>query len=150
MLGRTQKLDKIMKLENINLSNYKGVILACMSAGTFPGVPVSQAEVTVVKKALSEGKPVAANANAANILAEAGVLKGKKFSYWIDPLKTGQYNEKTDPRFAGAIYSGNGVVQDGKIITSGICASMERLSNKEWKDGTAQLTRKFIGELGSK
>jgi putative intracellular protease/amidase len=35
----------------------------------------------IVKKSLDDGKPVAAAANSSIILAEAGLLKGKKYAY---------------------------------------------------------------------
>jgi putative intracellular protease/amidase len=148
ILGPTQKLDKIMRLADVNLSNYQGIILACMAVGAFPGAPVSQEAVALVKQALSEGKPVAANSNSGTVLAEAGVLKGKKFAFQRDPLKTTEIFKTTDLRFTNAIYSGTGVVQDGKIITSGVCAYIELRSGME--NMTNKLTRAFIAELGSK
>jgi putative intracellular protease/amidase len=148
ILGPTQKLDKIMRLADVNLSNYQGIILACMAVGAFPGAPVSQEAVALVKQALSEGKPVAANSNSGTVLAEAGVLKGKKFAFQRDPLKTTEIFKTTDLRFTDAIYSGTGVVQDGKIITSGVCAYIELRSGME--NMTNKLTRAFIAELGSK
>src|SRR4030042_491389 len=76
ILGPTQKIEKVLRLSEINLDNYVGVIMPCMAVGMFPGPPVSPQAVAVVKKALSDGKPVAAAANSSIILAEAGVLKG--------------------------------------------------------------------------
>jgi putative intracellular protease/amidase len=148
ILGPTQKLDKIKRLADVDLNNYKGIILACMAVGNFPGAPVSQESVALIKKALSEGKPVAANANSGIVLAEAGVLKGKKYAFVRDPLKTTEVFKTTDPRFADAIYSGPGVVQDGKIITSGVCPFIEMGWGME--NVTLKLTRTFISELGSK
>jgi putative intracellular protease/amidase len=148
ILGPTQKIDKIKRLADVNLSDYKGIILACMAVGAFPGAPVSQEAVAFVKKALSEGKPVAANSNSGTVLAEAGVLKGKKFAFQRDPLKTTEVFKTTDLRFTDAIYSGTGMVQDGKIITSGVCAYIELRSGME--NMTNKLTRAFIEELGSK
>jgi putative intracellular protease/amidase len=148
ILGPTQKLDKIMRLADVDLKNYKGIILACMAVGAFPGAPVSQESVALVKKALSEGKPVAANSNSGIVLAEAGVLKGKKYAFQRDPLKTTEVFKTTDSRFEGAIYSGPGVVQDGKIITSGVCPYIETRSGME--NVTGKLTKTFIAELGSK
>jgi hypothetical protein len=63
--------------------------------------------------------------------SEAGVLKGKKFAFWRDPLETTKVFKTRDIRFADAIYSGPGVVQDGKIITSGVCAYLERARGME-------------------
>jgi putative intracellular protease/amidase len=148
ILGPNQKLDKIMRLADVDLKNYKGIILACMAVGAFPGAPVSQEAVALVKKALSEGKPVAANSNSGIVLAEAGVLKGKKYAFQRDPLKTTEVFKTTDSRFEGAIYSGPGVVQDGKIITSGVCPYIETRSGME--NVTGKLTKTFIAELGSK
>lgn len=77
--------------------------------------------------------------------AEAGVLKGKKYAFQRDPLKTTEVFKTTDPRFAGGIYSGQGVVQDGKIITSGICAYIEKAQGIQ--NVTVPLTQAFISEL---
>jgi hypothetical protein len=46
---------------------------------------------------------------------------------------------------AGAIYSGRDVVQDGNIITSGVCPYIKQM--RGWPDGTAELTQKLIAEL---
>jgi putative intracellular protease/amidase len=148
ILGSTQKIEKVSRLSEINLDNYVGVIMPCMAVGMFPGPPVSPEAVAVVKKALSDGKPVAAAAGSSIILAEAGLLKGKKYAYIADPLKTTQTRTITDPRFADAIYSGPGVVQDGKIITSGVCPNLERTYTMQ--NGTVELTQKFIAAVGPK
>jgi putative intracellular protease/amidase len=148
ILGPTQKIEKVLRLSEINLDNYAGVIMACMAVGMFPGPPVSPEAVAVVKKALADGKPVAAAANSSIILAEAGVLKGKKYTFLVDPLKTTETRKRTDPRFIDAIYSGPGVVQDGKIITSGVCPNLERVYAMQ--NGTVELTKKFIAAIGPK
>ena len=148
ILGPTQKIEKVSRLSEIKLDDYAGVIMPCMAVGMFPGPPVSSEAVAAVKKALADGKPVAAAANATIVLAEAGVLKDKKYAFATDPLKTTQQWTRTDPRFEGAIYSGPGVVQDGKIITSGICPTLERLLGMQ--DGTVELTQKFIAAMASK
>ena len=120
-----------------------------MAVGSFPGPPVSQEAVEVVKKALADGKPVAAAANSSIILAEAGVLKGKRYAFYTDPLNPGQgLPKRTDQRFKGAIYSGTGVVQDGKIITSGVCPNLQRVFAMQ--DGTIELTQKLIAAIGHK
>jgi putative intracellular protease/amidase len=147
ILGPTQKLDKIKRLADVKLGDYKGIILACMAVGAFPGAPVSQEAVGLVKQALAEGKPVAANSNSGIVLAEAGLLKGKKFAFQRDPLKATQNFPRTDPRFVDAIYSGTGVVQDGKIITSGACPVLESTWGIE--NVTLKLTKAFIAALGS-
>ena len=148
ILGPTQKIEKVLRLSEVNVNDYVGIIMACMAVGMFPGPPVSPEAVAIVKKALSDGKPVAAAANSAIILAEAGVLKGKKYAFLVDPLKTTETRKRTDPRFVDAIYSGPGVVQDGKIITSGVCPNLERVYAMQ--NGTVELTKKFIAAIGSK
>jgi hypothetical protein len=91
ILCPTQKIEKVARLSEIKLDNYVGVIMPCMAVGMFPGPPVSHEAVAIVKKALSDGKPVAAAANSSIILAEAGVLKGKKYAFATDPLKTTEF-----------------------------------------------------------
>ena len=95
-----------------------------------------------------KGKPLAAQFGSVVILAQAGVLKGKKYAFLADPLKPTAWRTVTDPRFVDAIYSGRGVVQDGNIITSGICPYLEARMN--YPDGTTNLTQAFIDELKKK
>jgi putative intracellular protease/amidase len=148
IVGPTEKIEKVLKLANVKLNDYEGVILSCMAVGAFPGPPVSQEAVEIVKKALSEGKPVAASAFSTIVLAEAGVLKGKKYAFLKDPLKATPNSPLTDLRFEGATYGGPGVVQDGKIITSGACPYLERAFGVPNK--TVELTQKFIAAIGPK
>jgi len=148
IVGPTQKIEKISRLSEVNLDDYAGVIMACMAVGSFPGPAVSPEAVAMVKKALADGKPVAAQQGAIIILAEAGVLKGKKYAFERDPLKPTQESRRTDRRFVDAIYSGPGVVQDGKIITSGTCPSGEKTYGRQ--NGTVELTQKFIAAIGPK
>lgn len=148
ILGPTQQIEKVSRLSEINLTDYVGIIMPCMAVGMFPGPPVSPQTVAIVKKSLADGKPVAAAANASIILADAGVLKGKKYAYITDPLKTTEIWKRTDPRFEGAIYSGPGVVQDGLIITSGVCPTLERIFGMQ--NGTVEITQKFIAAIKPK
>ena len=43
---------------------------------------------------------------------------------------------------SGGIYSGTGVIQDGNIITSGVCPYMARMN--EVPDGTQELSQTLI------
>ena len=89
---------------------------------------------------------MAASANSSIILASAGLLKGKRYAYSQDPLtKTQNYGGRTDARFTDAIYSGSGVVQDGLIVTSGICPNLAKVLKKP--DGTSELTMKFVSMI---
>jgi putative intracellular protease/amidase len=145
--GTLRKLKPDLKLSEVKVDDYAGVILSCMGRGFFPGPPVSPVTVSMVKQAVAKGKPVAANAGAIYILAEASVLVGKRYSFVQDPFNP-QPPHKKDSRFEGAIYSGPGVVQDGNIITSGICPNIESMAGLP--DNTPELTRAFIAKLGRK
>jgi putative intracellular protease/amidase len=70
------------------------------------------------------------------LLAKAGVLSGKKYTIVGEIV----------PEFKDAIYSGSGVVKDGKIITSGICPAAAR-EYKGMQDGTPKLMEALIAEL---
>jgi putative intracellular protease/amidase len=149
MIGFTKKIENILKLSEIRLDTYAGAITACMAVGMLPGPSVSPEAVNAVKKIAGDGKPVAASANSSSILAEAGVLKDKKFAYATDPLAPGAgWAGSPDPRYKDAIYSGTGVVQDGKIITSAICPMLHAMTGMP--DGTPELTQKFIAALRAK
>lgn len=148
ILGQTEKIEKVMRLSEINLDDYVGIIMPCMAVGWYPGPPVSYEAVTMVKKALSDGKPVAAASNGSVVLAVAGLLNGKKYAYFRDPLKMQKEWKRTDLRYKGGIYSGDGVVQDGKIITSGVCPALQRAYGKQ--DTTVPLTKAFIAAIGPK
>jgi putative intracellular protease/amidase len=97
-----------------------------------------------VKQALAEAKPVAAQCGSINVLAEAGVLIGKRYTYITDP-----YKFFGEARFKGAIRSKGLIVKDGNIFTSRICPR-ERGYFGETEDGTAKLTQTFIAELKKK
>jgi len=150
IVGQTEKVTGIKRLRTINISDYAGVIIPCMAVGGGGQPPpgVSRDVIAIVKKALSDGKPVAANGNAPSVLAEAGVLQGKKYSYMRDPLKPTATIAFTIPAFEGGIYSGSELVQDGLIITSGICANIEKGSGRE--NGTVKLTNAFIAAVAKK
>jgi len=149
VIGSTQKIENISKLSEVKLEKYVGAILACMAVGMLPGPPVSPEQVVAVKKVVADGKPVAASANSSSILAEAGILKGKKYALGTDPLNPGPLWQGTpDFRYKDAVYSGTGVVQDGKIITSAVCPVIHSTSGMA--DGTTELTQKFIAAIGPK
>ena len=145
ILGPTEKFDKVMRLSEIKADEYVGIMMPCMAVGWYPGPPVSMAATEIVKKALASGKPVAAASNSSIILAQAGLLKGKKYAYFRDPLKPVANWNRTDPRYESAIYSGDGVVQDGLIITSGVCPVLEKTGGKQ--NGTVLLTQTFIAAI---
>src|SRR4030042_870370 len=116
--GSTVTFTPDLKLSDVKVNDYVGVIIACTAGGATPSTSVSPIAVSIAKKDATQGKPVAASHGSVIILAEAGVLVGKRYGYYIDPLGPG-----TGPndRFPGAIFGGTGIVQDGNIITCGIC-----------------------------
>ena len=137
--GSTVTLTPDLKLSDVKGDDYVGVIVACMGSGE--ATPVSPVAVSIAKQAITQGKPVAASHSSVNVLAEAGVLAGKRYAFRID-------GQLRNPKFTGAIYSGMGVVQDGNIITCGNCpVSSETFG---LSDCTAELTQAFITTLTTK
>jgi putative intracellular protease/amidase len=141
LTGPHEKIEKVTRLSEIKLNDYLGIIIPCLNIRK--GAVASEA-VTVVKNAVADGKPVAAPMTSVTVLAEAGLLKGKKYAFIGDPLKA----KSPDLRFAEAIYSGQGVVQDGNIITSGGCPATERYLGVQ--NRTFELTQTFIAAIGHK
>jgi protease I len=146
IVGTYTTLEPDLKTADVKLREYVGIILPCMggSGRLIDSPPVDPGSVTIVKQALAEGKPVAAQCASINVLAKAGVLIGKRYTYITDP-----YKFFGDARFKGAIRSDGLVVKDGNIITSRICPR-ERGYFGEPKDGTAKLTQELIAELKKK
>jgi putative intracellular protease/amidase len=128
-----------LKLSDVKEVDYAGIIMPCMAAEEDPAL-VREA-VPIIKAAVAEGKPVAAELGSVVILAEAGVLSGKKFAFDKDEVKD-------VPALKDGVYSGDGIVQDGKIITSGVCPYMAKM--KGLQDGTSALTKALIAELATK
>jgi putative intracellular protease/amidase len=134
-----------LKLSDVKVDGYMGVIIGCMGAGALPYTSVSPIAVSIAKQAAGQGKPVAASHGSVIILAEAGVLVGKRYGFWVDPFGIGQ---RPDDRFTGAIYGGTGVVQDRNIITCGVCPQVS--ADRGLPDGTVELTQAFITTLTTK
>ena len=145
LVGSSTTLEPDLKTADVKMGEYVGVILPCMVAGRLiDSPPVDPGTVKIVKRALAEGKPVAAQCGSINVLAKAGVLIGKRYTYMTVPFKF-----FGDARFKGAIRSKGLVVKDGNIITSRICPR-ERGYFGETEDGTAKLTQALIAELKKK
>ncbi|MBI5302037.1 MAG: DJ-1/PfpI family protein [Chloroflexi bacterium] len=137
LVGSATTLKPDLKLADVQVDDYAGVIVPCLApiSSEFK-VPPDAAEI--VKKAVAQGKPVAAQLTGVFTLAAAGVLNGKQFA--INPGY-----ENYIPK-AGGIFKGAGVVQDGNIVTSGTCPKMASAARP---DGTTELTQKFIALLAS-
>ncbi len=133
LIGKSITVEPDLRLADVDMAEYSGVIMPCMSAGIPGSVP--EEAVEIVKEAVASGKPVAAQHGSVTILGVAGVLEGKQYTYKNDQFKEGKY-------------MGYGVVQDGNIITSGTCPYMAIRPDRT--DGTPELTLKLIQRLNSK
>jgi putative intracellular protease/amidase len=98
-------------------------------------IATSPETLAIIKNAVAQGKVVAGQLGGTDDFYYAGVLEGKQYAYVED----------VSAAFPGGIYKGDGVVQDGKIITGGVCPYMARMTGKT--DTTAELTQKFIDAL---
>jgi len=154
IIGSSSTLKPDKRLDQVNLNDYAGVVLACMAVGGIPGPPIAPETIAIVQQAVAAGKPVTAQMGSVVILAHAGVLKGKKYTYPADPTMASPGNPVTDTKFVDAIYSGKGVIQDGVIITSGVCPYVEKFTKMQgmegYVDGTPELTRMLISSLKKK
>lgn len=124
-----------LMFEKVNPDDYAGFIFPCM-VSDLAGSTV----VTFAKEVAGKGKPIAAQAGGVVILAKAGLLNGKKYALGADG--------GNDPDFKGGIYSGTGVVQDGNLITSGVCPWIAKESGMA--DGTERLTKTLIDLINGK
>jgi putative intracellular protease/amidase len=127
----TSTLQPNLALSEVKVADYVGIVIPCMAASDTPKA-IPQVAVDIVKKASARGLPIAAQQSGVEILARAGVLVGKSFA-----IASGSENT-----VAGGIYKGIGVVQDGKIITSGTCPFLN--ARMGLKDGTIEMTEGFI------
>jgi putative intracellular protease/amidase len=132
--GKHLSITPDLKFSDVKIADYKGVMVPCMSAAA---IPVES--VQIVKDALAAGIPVAAQNGGVIVLSMAGGLKGKNFAM-SDYFITGEGKPFFNP--GGGTCRGDGVVQDGKIVTSGICPDMALFVKKP--DGTLDLTQKLI------
>jgi putative intracellular protease/amidase len=127
-----------LKLSDVNINDYSGFIMPCMAPND---TIVTSTEISFIRKVMKEGKPIAAQTAAVLILAKAGALDGKKYAFARDKMiSPDMFSE-----FKTAIYCGDGVIQDGNIITSGSCPMAARTIGS--LDGTPLLTKKLIQEI---
>ena len=124
------------KLTDIDVADFSGFIFPCMAPPWEKITNLDPEVVAFVKEVSAEGKPMAAQTLSVADFAKAGVLVDKKYAFTIEP----DVNEYPD--FTGAIYSGEGVIQDGNVITSGTCPWKTRAYGKP--DGTRKLTQLFV------
>lgn len=128
--GSTLKVDK--KLADVQAANYVGVVIPCMVQ-----VYVPTAAVKIVQDMQSKNLPIAAQNGGVLVLDAAGVLKGRNYAIGSE-LKPFVHEQL-------GVLKGNGVVQDGDIVTSGVCPYFSQTTGL--KDGTDELVTTFAAML---
>jgi protease I len=107
MLGAKAFAEK--NIDEINIDDFDVVVfVGGTGAATYFD---DERALEIAKGAYSKGKIIAAICIAPTILANAGILEGKKATIWEDPRLVDNLKEK------GAIYTGENVTRDGKVIT---------------------------------
>ena len=129
-------IEPDLKLSDVNIADYSGFIFPCMAPPWEKINNLDPEVVTIVKKISKENKPLEAQTLSVANFAKAGILVDKKYAFTINP----DVNEYPD--FKGGVYSGEGVIQDGDIITSGTCPWKTREYGVP--DGTRKLTQLLI------
>ncbi len=131
--GSSSSLQPDMKLRDVLVVDYVGVMVPCMAYGIGNGI--APEGVSLVKEASDRGMPIAAQQGGVAFLAKAGILKGKHFA-----ISRGYEFIAPD-----GIYEGNGVTIDGTIITAGVCPYQ---ATSTTPTTTEELTRQFVRLLG--
>ncbi len=139
ILGSNYKITPDMKLSDVKLEEYAGVIFPCMAA-MFDS-PYYPEPIQIAQKAAALKKPIAAEVHGLFTLSAAGVMNGKQYTLISDLYDSGKvlYNAGLVPY---GIYKGEGVVQDGNIFTAGVCPFMARETGKP--TGTQELIQQFV------
>lgn len=106
MLGRTVKPD--ITINDVNIDDYDAVVFV---GGTGSSIYFNNPKTHEIARAANEKeKIIGAICIAPSILANAGLLNGKK--------ATSYSSEESNLRSNGANYTGNPVEKDGNIITA--------------------------------
>lgn len=106
------KADRVLSMEMKDLKNFEGYDMIVVPGG-WTGVDHLVADnrvIELVKRYTAADKFVAAMCAGPNVLAKAGVIKGKTI--------TAYPGKKTEPFYKDAKYVTDVVVRDGKLITS--------------------------------
>jgi putative intracellular protease/amidase len=122
-----------LKLDQVDLDDYKGMVLPCMGARYPDGIP--KAMVELIRSAFEKGMPIAVQCSGVHVLGQAKILQERNFAAPVGPYAT-----PLDP-VPGQKNKGLGVVQDGNLITASSCP-LDRIWNREAT--TADLMAGFI------
>lgn len=128
IMGYLGELPVDLLTSEVKLQDYCGVLIPCMGSNKAP-----EEAVEIVRKAILLSKPVASADGGIFVLSKAGALTNRRYA------ATQTYVEGYDQK---GIYTGEGVVQDGMIITAGTCCL-----DTGKKDGTSELMELFIKSL---
>jgi protease I len=109
MLGMRIKPDLTLQEVPAKLDEYKAVVF--IGGGGAQAYFDDPSALSIAREAYERGKIVAAICIAPVILANAGVLEGKKATVW-----DGEFVDKLESK--GATYTGEDVTIDGKIVTA--------------------------------
>jgi protease I len=102
------KVKPGLALNAVDISAYEAVVfIGGSGSAVFFNDPLA---LRIAKMAYDSGKVVAAICIAPNILANAGVLNGKRATAWVD--------EQPNLVAKGATWTGEAVTVDGKVITA--------------------------------
>jgi len=134
MVGETTSLTPTVKLAEVDMANYVGIVLPCM--GPAAGYPMPEKVAALVAQAVMLGLPVAASRGSIGTLTKAGGINYRKYSFAT------KVDSDQRPEFVGGAFMGTGVVRDAHIITSAICPMAA--SELNMTDGTEVLTQAFI------
>ncbi|MDI6825706.1 MAG: DJ-1/PfpI family protein [Candidatus Aenigmarchaeota archaeon] len=106
MLGGTVTPE--MTIDEVNVDDYDAIVFV---GGSGSSIYFNNSKAhEIAKNAHRKGKVIGAICIAPSTLANAGILKGKRATCWS--------SERGNLRAKGAIYTGNSVEKDGKIITA--------------------------------
>ena len=140
MVAATITLTPTVKLADVDIANYAGVILPCMAPAEGSIDHCSWPKVdAIAEQAVAMGKPFAASRGSVETLAKAGGINDREYAY------AGAVDIAKRPEFAHGKFLGTGVVSAGNINTAGICPLASRSLNLP--DGTVGLTQSFIESL---
>jgi hypothetical protein len=112
----------------VKLQDYCGVLIPCLGSNKAP-----EDAVEIVRKAILLSMPVASADGGIFVLSKAGALTNRRYAATQDYVK--EYDQI-------GIYAGEGVVQDGMLITAGTCCL-----DTGKKDGTSELMELFVRSL---
>ena len=145
--GFSNSITPDIRLSDVDPMQYAGIIVPCM--GVEEHTPTMRTiGVEIIRKAIAQKVPVAAQKAGVELVALAGGLDGKQFALQKDDVSSGGIYDSGDGMYdlaPTAIYKGTGVVRDGLIITSGTCPYMAKERNLP--DGTVELTKQFLHML---